>query len=805
MSDNGSIFSLPVHVPPPANSNGNGHQPPETLTRDDLPDPASLRPADLHALRLYAVGEAYDRLLPLINSQLVALFSAQADPIALIDALGPAIREAVFRLDPHHLPPLELTSADLCQLLDRSADQAAAKTAAMQFILAAAQLNLTDLLALTTHMHSRAKFSQDFVRKWERAVKEQRNRLSAERQAQEAARLVELTAHKQAESASWPYMEHNGRMHLAAIDPRTDAIVLRPIADFTAQISETILPEHGYPIHRVTGTTCSGEPLEVEVEAGDFQDIKKLTAALSRAIARDPRAGIEVGMSQHLPKAIHALTRPDVPTTALYHRTGWAAGKFLVPGRDLPDTRIELPGGSPYAFTPDADLDQGLAALQHLIASVGPQNSLPALMPFFSAPLADRLGLRDERYVTLIRGRTGQFKTSWSQTAMCLYGPDFAAERHLVKWGDGATTNAIEALAGEAHDLPFLLDNYKPNTGDGEAGLIKFIHRMAEGGGRRRLDRNADLKPTAEIYSWLIMTGEDAPQTDMATTARMLWVSFDDQPADAAAQLGQAQLSSAHLCAVGQHWIEWLESPDAQPIIQTMRDKFPILRQQYLELILKLNPEAIQGNPRRLAQNLAVNQLTWEILRRCPAIGPCVDLKDAYETGLGAVLQAMALSSVQSNPGMVFIQALRELLSSGQALLVDPDLAPPPLLNEPGTPLPPLPPPVPGIVGTFDINRGDVARRVIGYVGANGDAYLFPVLARRVVEDLVGGAALAQVTTTALYKRLDELGYLSSKGKDGTLLPKKINGKVERVLHLTARALDLGLEAGRPKPAADER
>lgn len=802
MSDNSSNFSLSMPVPLPASHNGNGHQPPETLTLNDLPDPASLRPADLHALRLYAVGEAYDRLLPLINRQLVLLLSARVDPISLIEALGPAISAAVFRLDPYHLPPLELSSADLCRLLDRSADQAAAKAAAMQFILDAAKLDMTGLLALTTHMHSQAKLSQDFIRKWERAVKEQRDRLSAERQAQEAARLVELTARQQTDISSWPYVEHDGRIQYAVIDPRTDAIVLRPIADFTAQITETILPEHGYPIHRVSGTTCSGKPFAVEIEAGDFQDIKKLTAALSRAIARDPRAGIEVGMSQHLPKAIHALTDPDVPTTALYHRTGWADGQFLMPGRSLPDTRIELPGGSPYAFTAEADLGQGLAALQHLIASVGPQNSLPALMPFFTAPLADRLGLRDERYVTLIRGRTGQFKTSWSQTAMCLYGPDFATERHLIKWGDGATTNAIEALAGEAHDLPFLLDNYKPNTGDGETGLIKFIHRMAEGGGRRRLDRNADLKPTAEIYSWLIMTGEDAPQTDLATTARMLWVSFDDQPADAAAQLGKAQLGSAQLCAVGQHWIEWLESPDAQPIIQTMRDKFPVLRQQYLDLILKLNPEAIQGNPRRLAQNLAVNQLTWEILRHCPAIGPCIDLKDAYEAGLNAVLQAMTLSSVQCNPGVVFIQALRELLSSGQALLVDPDLAPPASLDEPG---PPLPPPTPGIVGTFDINRGDVARRVIGYVGANGDAYLFPVLARRVVEDLVGGAALAQVTTTALYKRLDELGYLSSKGKDGTLLPKKINGKVERVLHLTARALDLGLEAGHPKPAADER
>ena len=57
------------------------------------------------------------------------------------------------------------------------------------------------------------------------------------------------------------------------------------------------------------------------------------------------------------------------------------------------------------------------------------------------------------------------------------------------------------------------------------------------------------------------------------------------------------------------------------------------------------------------------------------------------------------------------------------------------------------------------------------------------------VEDILGKEALAATTPNALYKRLDEVGYLASSAKDGHLVVKKIRGVPMRVLHLTGAAL----------------
>ncbi len=56
-----------------------------------------------------------------------------------------------------------------------------------------------------------------------------------------------------------------------------------------------------------------------------------------------------------------------------------------------------------------------------------------------------------------------------------MYGNGFADETNLIKWGEGATSNAIMKYATFAADLPFLIDNYKPNTGAGERGLSRLI------------------------------------------------------------------------------------------------------------------------------------------------------------------------------------------------------------------------------------------------------------------------------------------------------------------------------------------
>jgi hypothetical protein len=532
-----------------------------------------------------------------------------------------------------------------------------------------------------------------------------------------------------------------------------------PIADFSAQITEEIITEEGIRIFAITGSTIHHEPFTVEVSAAEFADDRALKAALTAAAgARSP---VHAGMGKHLGPAIQLLTTDHLRQTQRYDRTGWIGKRFLLPGREEPHVSIVLPRKLPYALNPKANINEGLKAFKALLESMPrAQTTVAGVLPF-QAPIANLVGWRDERYAVFIKGRTGSFKTSWAQCLMAIYGPNFRHDSLLIKLGQGATTNAIMALSTHAYDLPFLIDNYKPSTGGGAKDLINLLHNILEGGEKDRLQRSSELRETKAVFCWPIVTGEDVPETDAATLARMLIIPFNCEPGSSNPKLTEAQEGIEHLCALGASWLDWLESEDGRDAALDESRKFTDTRESWAKNLREKYPK--MANIFRVATNLATNQLTWQMMLQHPTIGPALDdyAKDHTE-GLELLMHEMGACTTESLEASRFLAMLVELLTSGRVQLLDYPNAP--------------------------VNEGE-RERMIGWKHNDGSVFLLPDLAREAVERTMGRECLGALSDRTLHSQLASLKMLASQEAGRYTVNRKIEGKSTRLLHLTGTAI----------------
>jgi hypothetical protein len=555
----------------------------------------------------------------------------------------------------------------------------------------------------------------------------------------------------------WPYGEEDGRI-VWRFEGR-DGNDFKPIGDFTAHIVEEIEDEDYARLFVIVGTGLRGGPFRLTITGEDFGAPARLRSFLQAAVGSlDPVC--YKGMSDHLGPAISRLTPASTRQHHYrYHRTGWRNeryAEFLLPGAATADhtLTIELPHKLPYSAPPNtANLTDGLVALAHLLEAVPASVSTPVIAGLLLAPLHRPAGWRNERPGIFIRGRTGSLKTSWTQTAMCLYGAAFAHDDQLIKWGEGATRNAIMGFATQAHDLPLLIDNYKPTTGGGRHDFVNLIHNILEGGDKDRMNRAAQLKPTKPIHCIPIVTGEDIPSDDAAALARVLIVSFPWQRGEPNEHLAAAQAASNHLNAVGATWLTWLAGW-GQAIVSQLGRELHSVRRQWATQLRTYKPDT--PNILRIAANLAVNELTWRIALQHPDLGPVLaPYQDAHYGGLLAIAQTMSDATAEALEAFQYLNALQELLHSGQFKL---------LHRAQGIP--------------SDLDRD----RMLGWYDDNG-VYLLPAIALSQVRRLLGPGALL-LSPQSLYSQFEQLGWLATTGTIETTKTWSVGGTRVRVLHL---------------------
>lgn len=560
---------------------------------------------------------------------------------------------------------------------------------------------------------------------------------------------------------TWPYSVKDGRMVLLHETSDGDTTSY-PIADFTATIAEEIADENGNVHLVIAGHGLRRGTFRCEISGQDFGSESRLLALLTATTG-----GIDVvynGMHKHLRPAIGKLTAEGGRTQRVrYYRTGWQDDSylsFLMPGMD-DTTLISVPRQIAYAAPdPQADMVTGLSALVSLVEAMDAKLTAPIIAALFMPPMLRPAGLGNERVAVFIAGRTGSLKTSWTQTAMCLYGPGFASNDNLLKLGEGATRNAIMAFASHANDLPMMVDNYKPNTGNGKHDLVNLIHNILEGGDRKRSERSGALRDSKLIRCIPIVTGEDLPRDDAASLARILLVTFAWQRGEANDNLTAAQENSEHLCAVGWSWIQWLQSPEGHAAAKAAGKAFPRLRAEWAAYLSKIDPNS--ANIARIASNLAVNQLAWQMALQHPAIGPVLaPYTHAHMEGLRAIARTMAKSTVEALEAHQYRNALRELLGSNQYKVID---------RAAGKPT--------------DSDRD----RVLGWKDSSG-VYLLPAVALAAIKKLLGPTQFL-ISAQTLYGQMAQLGWLADKGKGSTTKVISMDKEKIRVLHVLPSFLD---------------
>ena len=559
---------------------------------------------------------------------------------------------------------------------------------------------------------------------------------------------------------TWPYAVRKGRM--VYLFETKDDVDAKPIADFTATIAEEIADEYGNVHFVIEGRGLRRGAFRCEISGQDFGSDVRLLATLTAATG-----GLDVvynAMSPHLRPAIGKLTTVENrPQRTRYYRTGWqddSYTSFLMPNMD-DTTLISVPRQIAYtAPNPQADIELGLISLTHLVDAMNPVLTAPIIASLFMPPMLRPAGLGNERVAVFIAGRTGSLKTSWAQTALCLYGPGFASNDNLLKLGEGATRNAIMAFAAHAHDLPLLIDNYKPNTGNGKNDFVNLIHNILEGGDRKRSTRDGELRDTKLVRCIPIVTGEDLPRDDAASIARILLVTFEWQRGEPNDALTAAQENSEHLCAVGWAWITWLQSDAGRAAARAAGKAFPRLRSEWAARLSRIEKDS--ANIARVASNLAVNQLAWELVCEHPQIGPALrPYSKQHAVGLKAIAHTMAKSTVEAMEAHQYRAALRELLGSGQYKLIEKSLGKP-----------------------NDYERD----RVLGWVD-NAGVYLMPAITLNAIKRLVGPAQIV-ISPQTLYGQMEQLGWLAGTGGSQTTKLISIGGEKQRVLHWLPNVMD---------------
>lgn len=550
---------------------------------------------------------------------------------------------------------------------------------------------------------------------------------------------------------TWPYaVEAGGIVYLTR---REDSIAKTRVCEFTAYVEAEEQAEDGETWYDITGRTAQGKPFRVSIAASAYADDKALKAAIKAQAGSG--AVVYARMGGHVGPAIERLS-PDAKRVKRYERTGWAGDTFLMPGREPEGTRIVLHSKTPYRIDASAKLAFGQAAFLDLICAGDKRFTSVALAHLLQAPLARIAGWRSERYCLFISGRTGSLKSSWATVAMCLYGPEWIDEQHLTKWGEGATSNAIMAVAAYAADLPFLIDNYKPGTGGGSRSFVGLIHNILEGGDKLRLNRAAQLRETKEVHAWPLSTGEDVPSNDAASLARILVVPWEWERGKPNPHLTAAQARAPHLCAVGAAWLDWLESEEGQAVAKRHAARFPALRDEWAAKLVGIRKDI--ANPLRVASNLASNGLTWDIASESPVFAEILEWHGGWAAeGLEAIASSMADATAEASEGTRFMDAIHALLGSGRYVLAE-------------------------RVG-FQDNTG---KTVLGWKDGDDGAYLIPMVAIKAVNDLLGAerGQLGSFSRQALYEQLKSIGVIKSEDKDQTAKQVKIGGEKKRVLHI---------------------
>lgn len=526
--------------------------------------------------------------------------------------------------------------------------------------------------------------------------------------------------------------------------------------DGAAAIFGEISDEDGTTIYEIEGQTIHRRHFKFEMDAARMADPKAVAATVSNFAGA--QTVIYAGMEKHLTPSIRSFTdRAQLRFRRRFSRVGWTRdGKeFIIPGLEPADVIMAL--GKDMAYRVEAPEAGNLTpeaahALRLLLQAHRPTMTTVALAHSLLAPLAHVGDWRDDKFALFIAGRTGSFKTSWAAMLMCLYG-DFSNEDRLLKFGMGGTNNALMRYTSDAADVPLLIDNFKPGTGNGQKDAQTLIHGVIEGGEKKRLNRDGTLRESKEIHCWPVLTGEDVID-DAASIARMLIVIARWDGGENAA-LTSVQGMSHLLPQIGGAWLSWLMTNEAWLIAESVRPHFYSRRSRWSAHLRESQPDMV--NISRVASSLALCECAWEIALQCPALAPVLsEYSHELQTGLHEAAAGMGNYAAQTHEANRYLAAVRAMLLSNHGYLAHRTKDPAP----------------------------DDRRAFLGWED-DDHVYLQPENTyREVLEFLRNQGGLNGLGITTLHRQLEQMGHIAKRDGKNIAAAKRVgvDSRLQRLL-----------------------
>jgi hypothetical protein len=514
------------------------------------------------------------------------------------------------------------------------------------------------------------------------------------------------------------------------------------ICDGYCCITEETRDEIGEASFTIAGRGSQDDhEFNFDITGRDFSDNRKLKAALVAHFGARNRIKELTG------DVIQSLTL-DVKKLTLITSPRWIDGRLAVPGLDGTGFKFDLSRRIPANLS-TGEGKKGLTALRLILDTWPAENAAILIAADLASPVCGRW-FPGDRFGLALVGTTGRgLKTEALKHVMAIYGAGFLSEESLLRWGEGATNNAMLAIASACGCLPTGIDNYKATQRDGASKFVSVVHTILEGRERERLNRNAELRETREYASTLLVTGEDLPE-EASTVARLLPVEWSTPPNFD--KLTELQAIANHLPAVGRLWCGHLSS-----IAELSMDAWKASRSE----LVKVAKEAGAINPGRIGTTVAILKQVWMMALSSPLGEVLKDYSSDFENGLVSLIKNTAEAAEDATEASQFVDTLRELISSGRCII----------LNH--------------IYTGEEITRPNVIGWRLKEDGKDtGEVAILPKLAMDAVRRVNGPQAMAQeIGPKSLYRQLQEAGLIADgSGKGQRLAIKRAGSKTVRVL-----------------------
>lgn len=360
----------------------------------------------------------------------------------------------------------------------------------------------------------------------------------------------------------------------------------------------------------------------------------------------------------------------------MYTHTGWVEGRYLFgngyidaegwqPSTGESASRAHLPDRlERYELHPSGTPDEALATFDDLLDLAAPAVMVPLVGGVLLAPLLHQFDAPAP--MIHLYGPTGSHKTSIACAALALWG-DFTPARPTDTWT--STANSVQRLGWHLKDAPMLLDDYKAANVK-PAHVTFLLQNYGDGMARGRLDSNSEARSAYPIRGVLISSGEDQPEGEASTLARILSVGL----ARGAVQRDKLTAVQQHAQRLHQLTIAYLQWQAQRPPATDLR----ALHQEHRALILKALEETEHAtNAGRIASNAAALYVAWTSFtcflmetQRWPAARGLTWL-DLCRHELVALAKLQIELTTGERYSQLFLDAVRGLVASGRAVILD--------------------------------------------------------------------------------------------------------------------------------------